>query len=186
LIEGLQRWAKEEASKYPYSRLETQTGASFALSVGWIESGDIEFAQKVPGNARFGGVIAFPPTARLQDIRKSFLMAFEDLVDNDPWLSHKKPRLEWGDLVDESCQANEDSEFIQMAVKAIHNVTGRKPRLYYGHSTSDIRYPMLYWNAQAFGVGPLAGGIATADEWLDWEEYLKMIIAVTEMLKFAA
>ena len=186
LIEGLQRWAKEEASKYPYSRLETQTGASFALSIGWIESGDIEFAQKVPGNARFGGVIAFPPTARLQDIRKSFLMAYEELVDNDPWLSLKKPRLEWGDLVDESCQANEDSEFIQMAVKAIHNVTGRKPRLYYGHSTSDIRYPMLYWNAQAFGVGPLAGGIATADEWLDWEEYLKMIIAVTEMLKFAA
>ena len=71
-------------------------------------------------------------------------------------------------------------------MQAIEDTTGKTPRFYYGHSMSDIRYPMLYWNAQSFGVGPLAGGIGTPDEWLDWNDYLNMIVVITEILKLTA
>ena len=186
MIDGLQAWAKHEASRYPYEKLSEHTGASLALSVGWLQAGDEINPHKIPLKAKFGGVISFPPSARLNDIRTSFLAAVEDLVSSDEWLSKHRPSLEWGDLIDESCQADENSQFIQDAVKAIENTTGKTPEYYYAHNVSDIRYPMLYWNAQAFGVGPLAGGIGTAEEWLDWNDYLDMIIAITEMLKFAA
>jgi len=186
LMDGLQRWAKDEERKYPYKKLSEHTGASLALSVGWVQAGDVSMPHKIPLTAKFGGVISFPPNARLKDIRTSFLAAFEDLVSKDAWLAHHRPTLEWGDLIDESCQADENSQFIQDAVKAIENTTGKTPRFYYAHNVSDIRYPMLYWNAQSFGVGPLAGGIGTPDEWLDWNDYLDMIVAITEMLKLAA
>ena len=186
LIEGLQRWAKDECMKYPYEKLAEHTGASLALSVGWVHAGDESNPHKIPLTAIFGGVISFPPMARLKDIRNSFLAAFEDLVLKDDWLAQNSPELEWGDLIDEACQADENSQFIKDAVKAIENTTSKTPEFYYAHSMSDIRYPMLYWNAQSFGVGPLAGGIGTPDEWLDWNDYLDMIVAITEMLRVAA
>ena len=73
-----------------------------------------------------------------------------------------------------------------LSLLSIENTTGQTPKFYYAHNMSDIRYPMLYWKAQAFGLGPLAGGIGTADEWLDWENYLDMVVAITELLKLAA
>jgi len=48
---------------------------------------------------------------------------------------------------------------------------------------SDIRYPLLYWKAQAFGIGPVCGDIGKESEWVDQKEYLDTIVAVTQMLK---
>lgn len=186
LINGLQRWAVNEAVSYRCEKLEESAGKSLALSVGWLQAGDESLPSRIPLSAKFGGVIAFPPTARLKAIRNSFLAAFEALVLTDPWLAQNLPSLKWGDLIDDSCQADENCQFIRHAVQAIEDTTGKTPRFYYGHSMSDIRYPMLYWNAQSFGVGPLAGGIGTPDEWLDWNDYLNMIVVITEILKLTA
>lgn len=35
---------------------------------------------------------------------------------------------------------------------------------------SDIRYPLLDWNAPSFGIGPLAGDMGLESEWVDQEE----------------
>ena len=75
------------------------------------------------------------------------------------------------------------SALLLMASQVLTDVTGREPHYYYGHALSDIRYPLLYWNAQAFGVGPVCGDIGKESEWIDQKEYLHTIVAVTQLLK---
>ena len=62
-------------------------------------------------------------------------------------------------------------------------ITGKAPFYGYGHSLGDIRYPLLYWNAQTIGVAPHCGDIGTESEWIDRKQYLDTIVAVTQMMR---
>lgn len=188
LAQGLQRWAAELAKQeqYRHAKLEELTGQAFALSVGRFITGTENLVYEIPTRCVLQGAVNFPPAVSLEMVQDEFKKAFDNLVNQDAWLAQSHAHLEWGDVVAESCQSDEESDFLLMAKQAIKDVTGKTPRYNYGHSVSDLRYPMHWWNAQGFGVGPLAGDMGTETEYVDRKEYLDTIIAVTEMLKHAA
>jgi acetylornithine deacetylase len=188
IAQGLQKWAAELAEQdlYRHAELEKLTGQGFALSIGRFVTGTGNLVYEIPTRCVLQGAVNFPPAVNLEAVQGEFKEAFDNLVEQDAWLAQPHARLEWGDVIAESWQSDEESEFLLMAKQAIKDVTGKTPRYNYGHSVSDLRYPMLWWNAQAFGVGPLAGDMGTETEYVDRKEYLDTIIAVAEMLKHAA
>jgi acetylornithine deacetylase len=186
LLNGLQKWAAEQEQRYPHERLQALSGQTFSLLAGRFTSGTQNEVYQVARNCIIQGIVCFPPNARLETVRAEFVKAFETIVQQDPWLSQGHARLEWGDTIDQGCQSDENHPFMQMASQVIRELTGKTPSMYYGHTVSDIRYPLLYWKAQAFSLGPLAGNLAKENEWVDRKEYLDSIVAVTEILKNAA
>ena len=51
---------------------------------------------------------------------------------------------------------------------------------------SDIGYPLQYWQAQAFGIGPLSGDLGKESEWVDKEEYFLSISILVELMRRSA
>lgn len=56
--------------------------------------------------------------------------------------------------------------------RAIAAVTGRAPRPYAGHISSDIRFPTLLLGVPCVGIGPMAGNFHGRDEWVDVPDLL--------------
>ena len=187
LAQGIKQWAEEWAQKpeIQHPELEKAVGQSFAVSFGRLLSGADNLVYEIPTRAVIQGAINFPPTVRLADIQKDFELAVDHMAQADPWLKEDHVHLEWGDVIAESCQADVESEFVRVARKAITDVTGKTPRYNYGHSVSDLRYPFLWWKANGFGIGPLAGDMNTETEYVDRKEYLDTIIVLAEILKNA-
>ena len=185
LYQGLLNWADDMRRKYRHARLEELCNQSFSLAESRF-TGVAPETYKIPTHCELCGTVVFPPNARYAIVKQDFENFLTIWYRQMPGSPRDMPTLEWGDIMGESGQSDENSEFLQMATRAVQDVTGKTPKYYYGHTTSDIRYPLLYWNAQAFGVGPLAGDIAKETEWVDKNDYLQSIIVVTEMLKHAA
>jgi acetylornithine deacetylase/succinyl-diaminopimelate desuccinylase-like protein len=185
LAQGLTDWARAvaEEDRYRHTGLEQQAGQSFALLVGSFVSGSENQAYEIPTRCQFKGAVNFPPGADLEQVQQELENAFGRLVRSDDWLNESHARFEWGDAIAESCQSDEGSKFLRVAQAVIREVTGRTPRYNYGHSASDIRYPMLWWNAAGLGIGPLAGDMGTPTEYVDRREYLDTIIVFVELLR---
>jgi acetylornithine deacetylase/succinyl-diaminopimelate desuccinylase-like protein len=188
LAQGLKDWAREVAQdeRYRHAKLETQTGQSFAMSIGSFVTGTDSLVYEIPTHCQFKGVVNFPPAISLEQMEEELQNAFESLVQADEWLADSHARLEWGDVIAESCQSDEDSTFLQAARQSISEVTGKTPRFNYGHSVSDLRYPMLWWDAAGLGIGPLAGDMGTPTEYVDRKEYFDTITVFAEVLRRVA
>ena len=188
IAQGLLKWAAELAEQvfYRHAELEKLTGQGFALSIGSFVTGTDNLVYEIPTRCVLKGVVNFPPAVTLEMMQAELKGALDNLVKQDAWLAQSHAHLEWGDVIAESCQSDENSGFLLMAKQAIKDVTGKTPRYNYGHSASDLRYPMLWWNAQGFGVGPLAGDMGTETEYVERKEYLDTIIVLAEILKHAA
>jgi len=188
LADGLYDWAREVAQedRYRHAGLEEQTGQSFAMSVGSFVTGTQSLVYEIPTHCQFKGVLNFPPAISLEQLQEAFKSAFDELVQADEWLADSHARIEWADVIGESCQSDEDSALLKAARETVTEVTGKKPRYDYGHSVSDIRYPILYWGAAAFGIGPVAGDMGTPTEYVDRKDYLDTVTVLTELLRRVA
>ena len=178
----LLEWAEEMDSKYFNKGLEELTGQSFVLCFSNVEAGDIDKVNKIPTECVLRGTICFPPEAELESVQAGFEKEFEKIINEDSWLNKDRARFQWGDMITDSAQADENSSFLNLAKDTLAELKGEEPEYYYGHAASDIRYPMLYWDAEAFGVGPTAGDIGKENEWVEKEEYLETIAAIACML----
>jgi acetylornithine deacetylase len=187
LVGGIKQWAEEWARKpeVQHPELEKAVGQSFAVSFGRFLSGSDNLVYEIPTRCVAQGAINFPPAVRLAEIQKHFEEAVNHMAQADPWLKDDHVHLEWSDIIAESCEADIESHFVRVGRQAITDVTGKTPRYNYGHSVSDLRYPFLWWEADGFGVGPLAGDMNTKTEYVDRKEYLDTIIVVAEILKNA-
>jgi acetylornithine deacetylase len=196
LFRGLHEWAEEASKRYRHSGMEKELGGhAFALMVARFVAGAEKSdrhsldglarveAYSIPIRCVLQGTVMFPPNASQETVQAEFKEALERLVKKDPELAQSKVRLEWGDLIGDSAQADEESELLRTVFRVLTDVTGEEAYCYYGHTLSDTRCPMLYWNAQAVGVGPHCGDIGTQSEWIDRKQYLDTIVAVTQMIR---
>lgn len=183
LFTGLQEWAAKASKKYHHSGLKKLTGQAFSLLFSGFTTGTENLVYEIPLRCDLKGTLSFPPNANLKSIQYDFNEAFQLLVKEDPWLSNSHVNFEWGDHIGESAQSDEQSVLLRTASRVLQDVTGTEPHYYYGYALSDIRYPILYWNAQALGLGPLCGDISKKSEWVDQKEYIDTIIAVSQMLR---
>ena len=182
LYRGLEAWANDANQWHQHAEMNELAGQSVSLTVVSFRGGEGKKAYEIPLTASLQGAVVFPPGIDLEAFRKELTTAFEDLVGKDEWLSASHAQLECGDAIAQGIQAKEKSGFLKMAAKVLSDITGSEPEYYYGHAASDIRYPMLQWGAQAFGMGPKAGDLGLETEWVDRREYLDTIVAIVRML----
>lgn len=183
IVQGLQAWAAEAAQRYRFAPLEKETGRSIGLLISHMTTKGSNDVLQVSRKCVIEGVVCFPPTGRLDQIRPEVETAIAEAVDAHPRLCPELVTLRWGDNIGEACATREDSPLVQAATKVLEYATGSPPRFTYAYSLSDIRYPLLYWDAQVIGIGPRAGGLAEKDEWVDRREYIDTIAVVTAMMQ---
>ena len=183
IAHGLQTWAAEAAERYRYPPLEEETGRSIGLLVSRMGTEGADDVLQVSMKCIIEGVVCFPPSGRLDSIRREIQSAIDSTVEAHPRLTPHSVTLQWGDNIGEACATRESSPLVHAAQRALECATGRPPRFTYAYSLSDIRYPLLYWGAQVIGIGPRAGGLATKGEWVDHREYMKTIAVVTALMR---
>jgi len=182
----LRKWAEKQSAAYHHEAVHALADQSFSLTVGKFEAGAENETFQIPLSGSMKGTISFPPKARLETVLQEFEAELERIKSSDPWLSQGKLTCTYGDRVGESAESNLKSDFIRDSVEVV-KAFGKDPEFFYGHSMSDIRYPLLDWQADAaYGIGPLAGDLATEGEWVDKEEYLLSIAILTELIRKVA
>jgi len=179
----LQTWAVSQSKKYHHHQVHQMAGQSFALSLGTFETLGGTEVYEIPLLCRMQGTICFPPNATLEEVKRDFESQLDAVTRDDGWLSQGNLEMRYGDRIGESVQTGEENSFLDTAASVVKAVTGGAPSHFYGHSMSDIRYPLLHWNAPAFGIGPLAGDLGLESEWVDQEEYIFSIVFLTALLQ---
>jgi acetylornithine deacetylase/succinyl-diaminopimelate desuccinylase-like protein len=180
--QGLQGWAEKQSQTYHHPEVEEMAKQSFAITIGKLNGGCQNEVFEIPLSCEMSGTISFPPNARLENVKENFVSALNEIAETDAWLSKGNWKLDFGDRIAESAESDADSEFVRKSAELVQAYTGRTPDYFYGHSMSDIRYPLLFWEAQAFGIGPLSGGLGKEVEWVDKKEYFLSIAVLTEMM----
>ena len=183
---ALQKWAQEQSGLYRHEAVQAMAGQSFAVSLGLLETGSETEVFEIPLSCRMAGTICFPPGANLQKVREDFEVELVRITNADSWLRNGHWQLEYGDRIADSSEAVVESSFIQLSSDIVQSVTGKRPRFFYGHSMSDIRYPLQFWHAQAYGIGPRSGDLGKATEWVDKEEYFNSIYIMVELMRRGA
>lgn len=182
--EKLHIWAEKMSEQYPHEKLKELTGTSFAVMISKIETGDENIVIETPLSCSIKGMVCFPPNLSLEKVKNDFESLMDHIKESDDWLAIKgNLEYKYGDLIAESDESDVESDLMKKASAIVENVTGKNPQLWYGHTMSDIRYPMLFWNSQTFGIGPLAGDIGKKTEWIGKKEYLDFVVTLTEMLR---
>jgi acetylornithine deacetylase/succinyl-diaminopimelate desuccinylase-like protein len=182
----LRKWAERQSEKYFHEAVHALAGQSFALTAGKFSCGEMNELFEIPLEGYMKGTISFPPRADLDTVKREFEEELERIGKSDSWLSQGKLSYSYGDRVGDSAESNLDCSFIKDSVEVV-KAFGKEPEFFYGHSMSDIRYPLLDWKADAaYGIGPLAGDLGTEKEWIDKEEYFLSIAVLAELIKKAA
>jgi len=182
----LEKWANTQAEVYHHEQVHALAGQSFALTAGKFLVGEENETFEIPIRGHMQGTISFPPNADLAKVRADFEDELRRISASDAWLSKGNLSFNYGDRVGESAESNLNSAFIRDSVEVV-KAFGKDPEFFFGHSMSDIRYPLLDWNADAaYGIGPLAGDMGSEDEWIDKEEYILSIAILTELVRKVA
>jgi acetylornithine deacetylase/succinyl-diaminopimelate desuccinylase-like protein len=179
----LLKWAETQSVRYRHNAVEDMADQSFAISLGKMQTGSDTEVFEIPLSCTMAGTLCFPPNARLKDVKDNFEKELTLIMASDSWLADGHWRLEYGDRIAESSEAKENSPFIQLSTEIVASFTGTLPSFFYGHSMSDIRYPLQYWKAQAYGIGPLSGDLGKPSEWVEKKEYFLSILILVELMR---
>ena len=184
LIQKLRAWAFEieRSQTFRHKGVEAVAGKSFALSIGKFLAGEEGAAYQIPSHCQIEGVIHFSPRACVVDVQKRFEKTFEQIQTQDPWLSQGNAAFEWGDVIADAFEVDPGDPFVQEVKRTIEEISRQSPNFYYGHSVSDLRYPVLWWKVPSVGLGPLAGDLGTPYEYVDRDEYLATIAVLVALL----
>lgn len=180
ITQRLHQWTEEISARYTHPDVEAVAGRSAGLLVSDIRASDDGRAvYELPQSCRVELALAFPPGLSLatvkEGVRKTVREAEAETAVRDV-------TVHAGNHVADSAAAPGESRAVRTASRAIEGVTTESPTFYYGHTASDIRYPMNYWDAPTVGFGPRAGDMGRPDEWIDRREYLETVAALTSFL----
>lgn len=174
-------WVAAMNDRYYHKKVSDLTGRSMGLLFGDLDVTETA-AYQVPSSCRLRGTVSFPPNASLTEVQSSFENAVADYIGGNSNLTNQQVALEWGDIVVESAEADLESPVVETTASVLEATTGTEPSYYFGHSASDIRYPICYWGTQTIGFGPKAGAMGKPTEWIDRDEYLDTITALAKLL----
>jgi len=180
IVQQLQDWTAEISKKHKHQAVERAAGTSAGLLISDLYTDNSDRpVYKMPQKSSMEAALAFPPGVSLSAVEEGIRNTVDKAIKRT---SVKEVTVRRGDHVAESAEAMTDSQTVNEVSKSIENITGDSPEFYYGHTASDIRYPILYWDTTTVGFGPQAGAIGEPDEWIDREEYLETICALATFL----
>lgn len=182
VIEGLRNWTNEMDKKHPHEKLNAYVGHSVGMGIGKFIAGQSNKSKETALDCRIEGVFVFQPEVKLDEFKAGVIAEFDKIVKSDPWLAEGNATLTFGDQIDQGAQSDENHPLLKTAAATLKEITGKDTIMYYAHTTSDLRYPLLYWKGQALGFGPIAGNMGTENEWVDKKEYLDSIVACVKIM----
>lgn len=183
IIQQLYDWADKLGERYTHEGVEQAAGTSAGLLVSdiWADNSGRP-VYEMSRSCTIEAVLAFPPGVSLSTVEEGVRATVNEAIEGT---GVTEVSIRRGDHIAESAEAPTDSPAVKGVVDSIESVTGNSPEFYYGHTASDIRYPMLYWDAPTVGFGPQAGEMGEPGEWIDRDEYLETICALaTFLVKF--
>lgn len=180
LIGGLRAWAEERASRVRHPAIDAVLERATNLNIGRIEGGQAD--HEVPLRCSFTGTLTFPPGETVASVRAAFEEAVRGTGRTPPVPDAPPPVVEWLPLMANPAGSPLDGPFIRTFVGCLERVTGATPALWPAHTASDIRYPLLYADAPTVGFGPRAGRFGGPDEWLDVDDFLRMVEALALLI----
>jgi len=181
LCQHLREWADDLDRRYTHRSVEALAGRSVGLLFGDVDTGGTASFQ-VPESSTLSGVVSFPPGVDLATVRRDFQDTVSTFLQNEGGLQPERYTITRGDIVTESAQVESDTPLVAATRTIVASLTDRTPSTYYGHTASDIRYPLLYWGTPTLGIGPEAGAIGTPEEWIDKGEYLETIATLVGLI----
>lgn len=173
IIAALTEWDAERGRRIRQPVLEQLLGRSTNLNITRIDGGEDD--RKTPERCVFSGMVTFPPGETVAEVRRSFELAVRQSAatafgDDDPL-----PAVVWLPLMAHPAANPQDDQFTEVFASCVAAVTGHTPTMWPAHTSSDIRYPMLYANAPTIGFGPRAGNFGGPNEWLDVDDFMRAI-----------
>jgi acetylornithine deacetylase len=178
IVAGLKALEQQRAARLRHVVLEEAMGQSTRLTFGTVHA-EAATPTRIPERCELGVAMAIPPGEPLEAAKRDVEQALEALASGDPWLREHPPRVEWL-FGTEGVELPEGHALVETVRQALMTATDRPPSIYALHASSDIRVPMHYNGTPCVGFGPLAGDssqIGKADEWVDEEDYLRMVEA---------
>jgi len=180
ITDRLHGWTDELAAENTHPGVEEVAGTSAGLLVSDIQVDDENRAvYEMPRRSLLRAVLAFPPGVTLDAVTERVQRGVNEAAAE---AGTRSVSIRRGDHVADSAEAPTGTAAVRTATDSITAVTDHEPVYYYGHTASDIRYPMLYWDAPTVGFGPRAGAMGAPDEWIDRREYLETISALAVFL----
>lgn len=170
VIAALTAWDGERGSRLQIPALNEVLGRSTNLNITDIRGGDDY--RKTPESCVFTGMVTFGPGESVTEVQHDFEQAVRAGAQQGLGVGDTPPTVEWLPLQANPAANATDDPFPRLFVECVEAVTGQAPVMWPAHTSSDIRYPMLYANAPTVGFGPRAGNFGGPDEWLDIDDFL--------------
>ena len=125
---------------------------------------------------------SMPPGESLDDTRDDIVAAVDTVSSAESWTSPGPARIEWL-FGTTGVQTALNHPLYRTVQYAVTQITGTRPDYYGGHISSEIRQPILNHGIPCVGIGPRSGSLTQAgsasDEWLDLEDYYRLIAVCT-------
>jgi acetylornithine deacetylase len=155
-----------------------ETQPELICSVNSIQAG--RDALEVPDSCVMEGTCWYT-AGSIDSVLEGLRGAVRQAAAANPWLSAHPPAVELVGVRSNpaSCEGSAFARTVQEAVAA---VTGTVPAPYGWHSASDIRFPMLHADTPTVGIGSVAGNFGHSDEWVDVEDFMRMVEVVARTL----
>ena len=173
LLHALQAYNDRRAA-----RMESTTPAT--MMIGTLSAG--ESISRMPASCQAVVTFSMPPGESLDETRQAIAETISALADEDPWLAESPPLVDWL-FGTTGVHVSESHPLYETVSTAVEEICGFSPRYYGGHIASEIRQPILNHGIPSVGLGPRSGSLAQAgastDEWLDLDDYGRMIAVCT-------
>ncbi len=184
LIDRMRDFGDRRAERVRSEPLERTVGRSTNLMASYVAAGAPAKLARVPETCTVGFALAFPPSEKIEDVRREVEEALAEAVAERPALRERPPEILW-DAGVSGAEIPPDHPLFRATARAIRAATGRDPEVNPMHTGSDIRNPIVQRGIPTVGLGPLCGDLSQNgghDEWVDAEDYLRAVAAAALLI----
>jgi len=180
IIQALRDLDDYRARTVRFDLFDKFIGRSTNLHVGVIRGGSSPHV--VPYECEMQGRVSFTPNERMTDIKKQIEDHIRKASQDDAWLSDHPPTVDWIGFTANPAMTDPSQPIAQIAKESIRTVTGHEPTFVGVPDGSDMRHFILYGKTPTVMIGPRGGGIHATDEWLDIDEYITAVKALSVLI----
>ena len=170
IIEALEKWDKKRRQEMIFQDGSFKGEAMTKLHFGRMFSGD--YVGNDPTSFELQCRLYFPVGEKVNELLNSIQKYLDSTLQNDDWFAQNPPKVEPMFIRANPAETNKEVPLIKIVENNINVVKGPQDFIYQHHGASDIRFPILYLDIPAVGIGSLAGGFSDR-EWVDKKDLIK-------------
>jgi len=170
IIQALEKWNEERRQKMVFQDGSFTGEAMTKLHFGRMISGD--YVGDDPISFELQCRLYFPLGETVDELLDSIQKYLNTTLQHDHWFAANPPQVEPMFIRANPAETSKEESLIKIVENNINLVKGPQDFIYQHHGASDIRFPILYLDIPAVGIGSLAGGFS-GKEWIDKKDLIK-------------